>query len=99
MTVARLVVLYVLALCAPVAVLAFVGAHDLSTWLETGFCPGGPMDRPAAPCSAAELAFLVFLGGWAAFVVVPLELLYAAACTAAFALALVWLRRREVAGG
>jgi hypothetical protein len=29
------------------------------------------MDRPAAPCSFADLAVIVFLGGWVAFLVVP----------------------------
>jgi hypothetical protein len=56
---------------APFVALAVLGHHELSTWAQTGMCPAGPMDRPAAPCSFADLAVIVFLGGWVAFLVVP----------------------------
>jgi hypothetical protein len=42
------------------------------------------MDRPAGPCGPAEFVFVVFLGGWAAFVVLPALLAWLLGATIAF---------------
>ncbi len=84
---------YVLGLCFPWACIAAWSSREIGTWLETGTCPAGPMDRPAAPCGPGDFFVIVFLGGWAAFVVVPFLFAWSTGCTGALAAAVVWLRR------
>lgn len=63
---------YWLAMLAPLVGLLLLNAGALGDWLRTGICPGGPMDRPAAPCGPVGFVMTVVLGGWAAFLVIPL---------------------------
>jgi hypothetical protein len=63
--------LYLGALAIPIVALVWLNASEFARWFATGICPGGPMDRAAAPCNAFEFASIVLLGGWAAFIVVP----------------------------
>ena len=78
---------YGLALLLPVAGLVALNIGEIVTWLQTGLCPGGPMDRPAAPCGPLRFLWIVVLGGWAAFLVVPLLLVCWVAITIGFVLA------------
>jgi hypothetical protein len=78
--------LYLLALAFPLAVLAWVNAAEIGRWLDTGMCPGGPMDRAAAPCGLWGFVGVVMLGGRAAFVVVPVLGLWVVGATALYAL-------------
>jgi hypothetical protein len=72
----------------PLLALAILGRHDLAEWSSSGLCPGGPMDRPARPCSLLGIFALVFLGGWVGFIVVPLWSLWVVSCTVALYVAL-----------
>ena len=77
---------YGMALLLPAAGLALFNIGEIVTWLQTGMCPGGPMDRPAAPCGPLRFLWIVVLGGWAAFLVVPLLLACWVAITIGFVL-------------
>lgn len=87
--------LYVLGLLLPWACIAAMSTRDIGTWLETGMCPAGPMDRPAAPCGSADFFAIVFLGGWVAFLVIPFLVVWWAGCTGALLVVVTWLRRRS----
>lgn len=67
------------ALALPVVALCALNAAEILHWLRTGHCPGGPMDRAAGPCGPLEFVGVVLLGGWAAFLVVPLLVIWYAA--------------------
>jgi len=84
-------VLLAAALVAPFVAIGVADRSAVARWLSTGVCPGSAMDHPAAPCGAGEFFLRVFLGGWAAFVVVPALVGWWATCVAAFAL----VRRRS----
>ena len=58
----------------PLGLLAWLGRAELARWATTGLCPAGPMDRPEAPCGLFEIVGIVFFGGWAAFLVLPVLL-------------------------
>ena len=94
-----LVSLYVVGLLLPWTCLAALSRREIATWLTTGMCPGGPMDRPAAPCGPLSFFAIVFLGGWAAFLVVPLLLVWWAGCTGALFATLKRLTRRARGDG
>ncbi len=89
-----LAAVYLLAASLPLLCLGALGSGELLTWLKTGMCPAGPMDRPARLCSPAELFFIVFLGGWASFLVLPVLVLWEAGALAAVIGALAYLRFR-----
>lgn len=55
----------------PLIVVGVLSADNVGTWLSTGFCPGGAMDQHPGPCHFFTFFLRVFLGGWAAFVVLP----------------------------
>jgi len=55
----------------PIAILIAVNNHEVLLWLQTGHCPGGPMDRPAGPCGPIDFILIVLLGGWVAFLMIP----------------------------
>jgi hypothetical protein len=82
---------YALVMVLPLVASALLNRQEIATWLSSGLCPGGPMDRPAAPCGPVDIMFIVFLGGWAVFIVLPLLIVWWTAATAAFFLA----RRRN----
>lgn len=82
--------LYVAILLLPLAGIGVLSHHDLGRWLSTGLCPAGPMDRPSRACGLPELFFIVFLGGWASFLVVPLLLFWGSGVTFVF-----WLATRR----
>ena len=67
----RLPVVYLLLLASPVVVILALSHAEVTSWWMTGMCPGGPMDRPAAPCAFPTFFFVVVLGGWLAYLVVP----------------------------
>lgn len=69
-----------LVLLFPLLGMFVLNSSVVGQWLSTGICPGGPMDRPARPCGLFELSYLVFFGGWAAFVVIPLFVLWWLIC-------------------
>jgi len=81
---------YAALLVLPFALLAVASRHEIGVWLTTGMCPGGPMDRPASACGPGAFFEIVFLGGWAAFLVVPLLLVWGLGWTGVF---LAFLRR------
>ncbi len=83
---------YASLLAAPFLGLAWVNRAYIARWWHTGACPG-PMDRHG-PCGVAELAFVVFFGGWTAVLVVPALVAWSLGCTAALAMVLRWRRRR-----
>jgi hypothetical protein len=56
----------------PIAILIAVNTSEILLWLQTGHCPAGPMDRPAAPCGPIDFILLVILGGWVSFIVIPI---------------------------
>lgn len=85
---------YVAMLLAPLVLLGSLSSAEIATWFSTGMCPAGPMDRPAAPCGILELAFIVLLGGWVAFIVVPALVVWALVCTVAYAALAHWLGKR-----
>lgn len=91
-TIAR--VLFGAAALAPFGVIALLSRADLARWATTGVCPGGPMDHPAAPCGPFEIVFRVFLGGWAAWLFVPVLAAWCGACALGYRL----VRRRSPAG-
>ncbi len=70
--------------------LALLNRSYNASWMRTGTCPG-PMDR-AGPCSLGQMLGVVFLGGWVAFLVVPVVLAWSLAWTAALLAALRRLR-------
>ena len=82
-----------LALVTPFLCIGWFSRPEISHWLATGMCPGGPMDRPAATCGPLEFFSLVFLGGWAAWLVVPLLCAWWLACGL-----LLWLTRHRRSG-
>jgi hypothetical protein len=63
---------YVLTLVFPFIVSGLNSQPVLSAWLRTGNCPGGPMDRPEQVCDPFTFFFVVFLGGWFSWIVLPL---------------------------
>ncbi len=73
-----------LALLAPLVAVGALSSADIGEWLRTGLCPGGPMDRPVQPCGPMDLFFIVFLGGWGAFLVVPLLVVWSVFWVGAF---------------
>jgi len=79
---------------APFGVIAALSRADLARWATTGVCPGGPMDHPAAPCGLFELVFRVFLGGWAAWLFIPVLSAWCGACALGYGL----VRRRGARG-
>jgi hypothetical protein len=81
---------YAVALALPFIATAIESRALIADWFMTGICPGGPMDRPAHLCGFGEWFFITFLGGWAAFLVIPMLALWFALCTTVFAL---WRRR------
>lgn len=85
---------YALALLVPLVGIGALSSHEIDVWLSTGMCPAGPMDRPAAPCGLVDLFTIVFLGGWAAFIVVPVLAAWALGCTAVWAAAWTFVARR-----
>jgi hypothetical protein len=78
---------YGVAMLVPVVGLLLFNAAALGDWLRSGICPGGPMDRPALPCGPLDFVWIVLLGGWAAFLIVPLLVLCWAGITIYFVLA------------
>lgn len=72
-------------------VIGLASRRELATWLVAGTCPGGPMDRRAAPCGPLEFFGIVFLGGWAAPFVVPVLAVWWALATSR----LVYTLRRK----
>lgn len=84
---------YALALLLPVIGIGVMSRGEIATWLATGTCPGGAMDRPAALCGPLEFFGVVFLGGWAAFIVVPVLVAWWLACTGAWRLAVTHRQR------
>lgn len=91
--------IYVFALILPLIVVAFFSTHEIVTWLSTGMCPAGPMDRPSRLCGAAEFFVIVLLGGWAAFLSVPILIGWWILCTGGFIATLMYLRKRDGFGG
>jgi hypothetical protein len=86
---------YVLVLL-PIAVLIAINTKEILHWFQTGHCPGGPMDRVSAPCGPIDLIRIVFLGGWVAFIVVPILVGYWICLLVAFAVIRdLTARRRE----
>ncbi|MFO0609835.1 MAG: hypothetical protein U0324_42145 [Polyangiales bacterium] len=83
---------YASLLAAPFLGLAWVNRAYLTRWWHTGTCPG-PVDRHG-PCGVAELAFVVFFGGWMAVFVVPALAAWSLGWTAALVAVLRRLRRR-----
>lgn len=51
-------------------VMTAINARQIKLWLDTGMCPGGPMDRLPAACGPLELFSITILGGWVAWLVV-----------------------------
>lgn len=82
--------LYVFTLAIPIAALVYLNSSEVANWFATGMCPGGPMDRVAAPCSVLEFVSIVLLGGWVAFLVVPALLTWTLLATLIFR----WARRQ-----
>lgn len=78
--------LWLMALAGPVVLLLAGDGGATVHWLRTGECPGGPMDRFPTSCGPLEVA-LVLLGGWAAFLVLPLLVGWWAGVTGIFVLA------------
>lgn len=76
---------YALALLVPFVGIGWLSSDAIDLWLSTGMCPAGPMDRPAAPCGLVDFFLIVFLGGWAAFIVVPVLVVWALVCTGVWA--------------
>lgn len=90
-------IFYVAALMLPFAAIALLERATIADWLVTGMCPGGPMDRSAHLCGFGELFSIVFLGGWVAFLVIPVLVVWFVLCTAAFLCTVAffsWRRRR-----
>lgn len=88
----------VLLALVPFVVTGSFSGPEIWTWLQTGTCPGGPMDRPPRPCGPLGFFFSVFLGGWAAFLVVPALALWWAGCAVGLGVALAYGRRRARRG-
>jgi len=86
--------IYAFALVLPLVVVAVFSQHEIATWLSTGMCPAGPMDRPSRPCGPVDFFAIVFLGGWAAFIFVPILLGWWVLCSAGLAAASAYLRKR-----
>jgi len=82
--------LYLAALAIPLVALVWLNAAEIARWWATGICPGGPMDRVAAPCSALQFVGIVLLGGWVAFLVVPALVGWMLVATLIF----LWARRK-----
>jgi hypothetical protein len=75
---------YAALLALPFALLAVASRREIGVWLTTGMCPGGPMDRLASACGPATFFEIVFLGGWVAFLMVPLLLVWGLGWTLVF---------------
>ena len=73
--------LFLFALALPFIVVGVFSTSEIGTWLSTGMCPGGPMDQVAGPCGPLHFFMRVFLGGWVAFIFIPLVLLWWAILT------------------
>lgn len=86
--------IYVVVLLLPLVWIAASSGHEIGAWLETGVCPAGPPDRRARPCSIFGLCFIVFLGGWSAFIMAPAHLLWWTLVTSVAWAVRSWLRRR-----
>ncbi len=91
---------YLLGIVAPFVFIGLYSRFEIAAWLASGVCPGGAMDQPAAVCGFFEFFLRVFLGGSAAFIVVPAIVCWWAVWTGAwFALRALMRRRRRVSGG
>ena len=75
---------YIGEMLLPLVVIGLASTDEIFMWLRTGICPAGPMDRPAAPCGPFSFFSIVFLGGWAAFVFLPLLLAWWTVATVGF---------------
>ena len=82
---------WLFALSLPFLGLALLNRPYIAYWLSTGTCPG-PMDR-SGPCGVGRMLGIVFLGGWAAFAVVPVLLAWSMVWTVALFAVLGRLRR------
>lgn len=82
---------WLFALSLPFLGFAVLNRPYIAFWLRTGMCPG-PMDR-SGPCGVARMLGIVFLGGWAAFAVVPVLLAWSLVWTAVLVAVLGRLRR------
>ncbi len=90
---------YLLGIVAPFVVIGALSRLEIAAWFALGVCPGGAMDQPAAACGFFEFLFRVFLGGWAAFVVVPAIVIWWAVWTGGWVAVRGLLRRRRERAG
>ncbi|MEM6791508.1 MAG: hypothetical protein AAF715_28580 [Myxococcota bacterium] len=61
-------------------VLTAVNRGTVAFWLETGRCPGGPMDRPEVDCNVLEMLQIAALGGWLGWLLAVATLAWWALC-------------------
>lgn len=60
--------------------IAILSAPEIDIWINTGMCPGGPMDRLPASCGLLEFFSITILGGWVGGLVSLAIIAWWAAC-------------------
>ena len=91
----RLLPWYLGILALPLVLLLWISAADIARWWQTGMCPGGPMDRSAAPCNIGTLLLVTVLGGWASPIIMLLLGAWSALWTVVFLVARTVASRRR----